>query len=313
MSKHNPGHGGHIPGNAQNQGQNNQRRVSGEITVSGIVETNLPKKLVEEYAASNTKTDAREDYRVKLEAITLFFAILVAIFAFIQSCASVKSAKSAQASADAANASVEEIRKQTEITQRPWISVEVTPNSDLFWVDTPDGKYPGLSVKFSVKNEGHSIAKAVQLDLKYFASDPRNPIAPDALKNQSDLCNNPHPDPMTWFDLFPSTEPKETVESTSVAASAISKTAMTTDDHAHRLVGIYGVGCATYRSSFDTKLHQTRFAFHLASFPVMKKGGKFELETIGGLPVMEAFDVGKLVPQKKIGIRRELNGFNEAN
>ena len=34
-----------------------------------------------------------------------------------------------------------EIRRQTVISERPWLSVEVTPNSDVFFVDDNGGKY----------------------------------------------------------------------------------------------------------------------------------------------------------------------------
>ena len=86
--------------------------------------------------------------------------------------------------ADAALKSAIAIQKQTDISERPWLSVEIAPASDLHWVDDPKGKYAGLAFKLSIKNVGKSIAKNIQIDLKFLPTEPGFPLALGALNSQ---------------------------------------------------------------------------------------------------------------------------------
>ncbi len=77
---------------------------------------------------------------------------------------------------------LEEARRQTEISERPWLSiVEARPVNGLIFVN---GQQPALALKFFLKNVGHSIAKDAQIDVKMFPTPPGMPVATDALQHQ---------------------------------------------------------------------------------------------------------------------------------
>ena len=64
-----------------------------------------------------------------------------------------------------------EARRLTEISERPWLSVEIFPLSGISWIEgaPPASELndsPFMKLKVSIKNVGKSIAKDVQIDAK---------------------------------------------------------------------------------------------------------------------------------------------------
>src|SRR6266851_909147 len=89
------------------------------------------------------------------------------------------------------------------------------------------------------------------------------PVALDSRKHQGEVCDPPRPTPIT-FDLFPTDSPTEQIMSVSTNKSDLDAAAVShPTDVSRRFVGLYIVGCANYRSSFGTQIHQTFFGFHL--------------------------------------------------
>ena len=198
-----------------------------------------------------------------------------------------------------------------EDTERPWLSVEITPASNLFFVN---GKQAALTIKVSIKNVGKSIAKDIQVDAKLFPTPPGLPVSTHSAQNQGMLCNNPQSAPLGWFDLFPTDTPAERNLSISVLPSAIAARSVTYPGAKPRgFVGFYVVGCVTYRFSFGTEIHQTRFAYHLIGPAITSPSGK-PLILPNGMPTaFGSFEVGVNVPEKKLQLMRELFARNDAN
>jgi hypothetical protein len=203
-----------------------------------------------------------------------------------------------------------EMRRQTEASERPWLSVEVAPNSGLTF---PYPSAPAYSISVSIKNIGKSIAKDVQVSAKLIAMPPGRPFALDAANNQMALCNNPKVAPFGTFDLFPTDQP--TVETLSMSAEASAVNALSAKyvgDKPRAFIGLYVVGCVSYHSSFGTELRQTRFGRRLFGGPIMAPGGTTVLILPNGTPLLSGFEVGVDVPQAKIGLIREFLALNDA-
>jgi len=218
-------------------------------------------------------------------------------------------AKAARDQADAALKSAIAIQKQTDISERPWLSVDATPGGLIF----VNGEQAALKLKLSIRNVGKSIAKGIQADAKLFPTAVGLPVAIDAARHQRELCDHPATDEIGVFDLFPIDHPVEREVDISVIPSAIAPQAATYQggEKPRRFVGFYVVGCVSYHSSFGTEIHQTRFAYHLIGFPT-GPDGKF-LILPDGTPLMSGFEIGVNVPQDKIGMMQELFSYNDAN
>ena len=157
MSKYKPPKGSKQPDSGQSHGTNDRRRISGEISVAGKIETDLPPKLVQEYEASNRDTNTRENKRAIVELLTLFFIILTVVAAFIQARQSIRASNAAENAVNIAS-------KTLQLDQRAWIGpVEIVRpmfteegkpsyvatgyKTTLGVFITNSGKSPGLKVK----------------------------------------------------------------------------------------------------------------------------------------------------------------------
>jgi hypothetical protein len=212
------------------------------------------------------------------------------------------------------NGQLQEMRNQTDISERPWLSVEAEPVNGLMFVN---GRQPVFVLKLSTRNVGKSIAKDIQADAKMFPIEPGMPVAIDAAQKQGELCDHPQRAPIGLFDLFPSDKPdvRELDISSTVSDVAAQATKINfPDGSSHDFVGFYVVGCVSYRASFGTSYHQTRFAYHLIAPPVMLPDGKpIPLTKPDGSFLLNGFEVGINVPKEKMGMITELFGQNQAN
>ncbi|HTB93086.1 MAG TPA: hypothetical protein VK728_09670 [Candidatus Sulfotelmatobacter sp.] len=206
---------------------------------------------------------------------------------------------------------LKEMKRQTEISERPWLSIEPKPIW-LNWVDNPTGKQPVLVLRLSVKNVGKSIAKDIQIDAKMFPTKAGMPVALDAMKNQQQLCNRPVPAQIGRFDLFPMAEPAEREMDISTLPPAIQGQAVSAIDNKSRIfVGFYFVGCITYHSSFGNEMRQTFFAYHLIG-PAVKAGDGKSLALSNGMFAMVDFEVGVALKKEQLGLIQELFARNDA-
>jgi hypothetical protein len=219
--------------------------------------------------------------------------------------------KATRDQADAALKSALAIQRQTEISERPWLSIEPKPIW-LNYVDYPTGKQAVLVVRFSIKNIGKSVAKAIQIDAKMFPADPSIPVSLEAAKNQRDICEHPTSRQIGAFDLFPTEQPAEMELDIAAVPSAVTAKALAhRDDQSRKFVGFYFVGCASYHYSFGAELHQTFFAYHLVG-PARFDADHRPLILSNGMPVMGAFEVGINVQKEQLGLMQELLARNDA-
>jgi ElaB/YqjD/DUF883 family membrane-anchored ribosome-binding protein len=220
-------------------------------------------------------------------------------------------ARAARDQADAALKSAIAIQKQTEISERPWLSVDVATVNGLIWVN---GQQAALTLKLSIKNVGKSIAKGIQANAKLVPTAAGMPISANAAQAQRELCDHFGTDQVGAFDLFPADHPTERQLSISAVPSAIATQSVTIQgDKAPRtFVGFDVVGCVSYHSSFGREVHQTRFAYRLIGPQVTSPDGKF-LIMPDGMPVIMDFEIGVAVPQDNVGLIQELLGSNYAN
>jgi hypothetical protein len=125
-----------------------KRHVSGEVSISGSVEANIPVTLIEEYKRSNTQTDTREanrdlrdDKRFTVEILTLLF---VAFVAFLNIFLAFQAKRTANIADDTLKKS-----------QRPWVNAD---SFDLKRITLPpDGRFFAYGI-LTMKNTGTSVA-----------------------------------------------------------------------------------------------------------------------------------------------------------
>ena len=203
------------------------------------------------------------------------------------------------------NGQLNEMRRQTEVSERPWLSVEAKPNSGLTFVNK---QQPVVAIKFSIKNVGKSIAKNIQVDVKMFATSPEVPLSADAETNQEKICNHPQPVTVGMFDMFPD-QPTEQIMS--VSASPDTVTSQTVEYKGLNFIGLYVVGCVSYYSSFGAELHQTRFAYRLMGPRPASPDGK-PWPPSDWTKVLAGFQIGTDVSLEQLSMMQELLARNSA-
>lgn len=125
-----PDHGGGDP---------QKRKVTGEIRVSGSVETNITSGFIEQYKAAKNENTPRDNWRFVVEVITLIVLLAYAgITAFIY-LANNTSAKAALSAANTADSTL-------RLTERAWIVVKLNPPFDF--TKFPDKAPVTLNVTF---------------------------------------------------------------------------------------------------------------------------------------------------------------------
>jgi hypothetical protein len=258
----------------------------------------LPVEVTEYYRSAQSdrpKQNRRDRLRLRLEIIGVILASAIAV--------------STLCSLFIFNGQLKEMQRATEISERPWLSVEAAPVNGLVFVN---GEQAVLKLNLSIKNVGKSIAKDVQTDAKMFPTAAGIPAGIDADKNQRELCDHPKLTQLGSLDLFPTDNPVEREMDISAIPSAIATQAVTyPGDNPRRFVGFYVVGCVSYHSSFGDKIHQTLFSYLLIGPPLTSPDGKL-LTLPNGMPPI-GFEVGVDVPQNNIRLMREFFSRNAAN
>lgn len=202
-----------------------------------------------------------------------------------------------------------EARRYTEVSERPWLTVQAVADNGLVF---EYGQQAELEITFSVNNVGHSPAKDVQIDAKMFPSVAIGQSDPEAIRRQQqEVCDSPKVNDIGKFDLFPIPEPTKQQKGISVLPSDIATKAIPiSTDKNRKFVGFYVVGCVSYRFSFDTKYHQTFFAYDLLRIVPWENGKILMLSN--GTPLMQGFEVGVSAPQKEVSLINDLFGRNDA-
>jgi len=203
---------------------------------------------------------------------------------------------------------LEEARRLTIISERPWLDINVEPSSDL----TFNNEGVNVTVTFLVKNFGKSIAQRTQINAKVSPVAPSLPVAPQAGDVQEELCRSPGLQRIGTFDVLPDNKPIEPAPEQGVGvpmAEMNSLAVKSRDDSSRRFIGLYLVGCITYFSSFEPNPHQTRFAYHLGGPLLWQPDGKL-LFLANGIFHTGDFEIGITIPKGRITMTKELFGSN---
>ncbi|HEY0375989.1 MAG TPA: hypothetical protein VGC87_03445 [Pyrinomonadaceae bacterium] len=143
--------------------------------------------------------------------------------------------------------------KQFEITDRPWLDVEAVPNGPLEFRDDA----ANLTVRFTVKNVGRSVALRATLTARVFVPTKAAGFFDDAVAQQRKICSEVNSNIMA-FALFPNNT--LTLDSGfSVATQVLRSTHLGPYGFASFLI----VGCADYQINGQTAHHQTGFIYEV--------------------------------------------------
>lgn len=147
-------------------------------------------------------------------------------------------------------------QEQLELEHRPWIAVDVAPNSPVVF----DERGCVLICNFTLTNVGHSVAKHVSLWTNFAILGLDDPIkARDALCDIMKQPQNQNSE-YGWL-LFPS---QHAVESRPIIANP-DKVKQALDKKVFQgfnAIGLHLVGCVDYPSPLDSKKrYQTRFVY----------------------------------------------------
>jgi hypothetical protein len=129
------------PSGNHHAGDGNERKISGDVRVHGIVEVGFPEKLVERYEAAANKTRPYENKHYWLNVWTLFFVFITAGATSWQACL---------------------IREQFTSDQRPFVWVH---GVDPVTFDKGNGQ---LAMNFYVVNSGKTPALKEYLHRRLF-------------------------------------------------------------------------------------------------------------------------------------------------
>jgi hypothetical protein len=179
MNKHpKPGSDKPHPHPNQNSGQEQQRKISGDIHVRGEIEANVPESFIEKYKAVRNEQTPRDNARFVVECATLGLVFIYAGLTAIQSCQSLKSANAAESAAKTAS-------RELELSQRPWVDADTQIGGPLFY----NVNGANFMFTFTLRNSGRLPALNTFIEPKmaviFNDEDPtqiRNELCADAKK-----------------------------------------------------------------------------------------------------------------------------------
>lgn len=200
-------------------------------------------------------------------------------------------AKATQSAAKAATNQLGLMKKQLDMTERPWIEVTLTANTE--WEPGPGLDMPRfasqnggplnfdqdgrgfLSFKLNMKNVGNSVAEHVYPRIKVLVEGRFSPgfnFTKTPLEKQIALCGKPNefirgtrshedrPAPDERFTIFPKdTESEYSLEP--IDTKQLAENPPEFGLKSGKLVDIYIVGCVDYDYSFSSIPHQTGFIY----------------------------------------------------
>jgi hypothetical protein len=159
--------------------------------------------------------------------------------------------------------SFEDARTATELSQRPWVSIDPIQLTDLIF----DRNGAHVSVAFTLKNSGHSPAAHTFLEAELFPLQGENFVF-SALDRQQHICgplraraDNDRAEFAT-FTLFPDVAIPKSI-GLSVGMDQINQ-AERHDGGKPFLMELLILGCVDYRFEFEKGHHQTGFMYSLA-------------------------------------------------
>jgi hypothetical protein len=200
--RRNPGGKKKKPTGHRQEREHDMESVTGNIRITGEVETHFPPNLENERKADNERKHAREDKRFIVEIVTAILILVYAGFTLWQSISARSSANAAKEAANAAMKQAQTSADQLALSERPWISSDVIVTSPF----TFDVNGANLSLEFALRNSGLTPATQVSAFARF--------VAPPGPGNGGDIkktvCNEAIEDGhISEITIFPATEVKE--------------------------------------------------------------------------------------------------------
>jgi hypothetical protein len=235
-----------------------------DVVVSSVA---LP-PAVDGYYASEQKErpskNRKDSLRLIFEGLGLIIAGLLAWSAY-------RTLGQIQTQTAAMNRQVGVMQKQLDTTDRPWIKVDIGPNTD--WVPGAIIGGPlsfeqngsgGLTVKIVMNNIGRSVATLVESRIEVIPMSPFDPKFRLPIDKQRELCNRTlsHTVVDTRYAIFPGTKKEEFVR-LSFSTSNIPPPPQNLKRG--KPVSLIVYGCVDYY--FASVAHQTGFIYQVYGGP----------------------------------------------
>ncbi len=249
--------------------QSNQDRPPIKLDISS--EIRLPVSVSEYYASEQNESQKGrrlDRIRLGLETAALIAAISAGIFTLL-------TLHQVQRQADAAQAQVSIMQQQLEATDRPWVKIDATANTD--WkrgamIGGPlsfDAEGHGsLTAKLTLTNTGRSVANHVYLRQKILATglDAAEMDLPPY--EQKTLCDGPNQyikdkhkiDPR--YTIFPNDTQVEFMAS-GFDTKQVRMLPSPIPFKNGKPIQLYLIGCVDYDYSLSTGPHQTGFIYEV--------------------------------------------------
>lgn len=188
------------------------------------------------------------------------------------------------------------MKRQADITEtqllasrRPWVGVDISLTGDM----EADIHGYSVKVKYTTHNHGTSPAVGVYVHPQIVLSTPGF----DLDEEQKKVCEmgmNPAVFSMGGHDLFPG-QNNETLSGFGLSKSGIDKSfeiyrQTLGKEVPFTFINPFIIGCVTYRSTFDERIHRTPFRVQLVRIDPKIIGNYLSLDTsIGTIPMKSVF------------------------
>ena len=165
------------------------------------------------------------------------------------------------------------MREQFEVTDRAWVKVTVTPNTD----SVPGAVFGGaltfdangdahMNIRSDLKNVGRSAATSVRIRQRLI---PVSPIFLDfkmPIRAQQELCHQPFSDAKNpWMrTIFPD-DSKPDVAGMSVSTLDVKDAPKEIGASGGKPITFFYVGCVDYQSASSKSIHQTGFVYEVVT------------------------------------------------
>jgi hypothetical protein len=253
-----------------------------------------------EWEAKQTEWMEKQTYWVRLQAI---FSVVLGVATLgvlvFHGVIMSRQSKSTEKSVAASIEQLAVMRKQVEITDRPWLAVDVAPVGPLVFIDGG----VSLPVRFTVKNVGRSVATRAMIISELYIPKLEGEIDKIVIEQRKKLCEKlnlsfgthtifPNDTVMQDVTFNMNRQAVESVRFKYVDGDRV----VSTD-----FLSIYIIGCVDYQFSDQSTHHQTGFIYEIKRLN----------PTIPGIPL--GMSIGQDVPANELVLNKLRFGGDYAN
>jgi hypothetical protein len=234
--------------------------AGGEVKVSGTIQVQETPGTTEQRNADRWEERNYKDHTRWYERKTFWLSLVTAIFTFLYLITTVLIFHQSKRSADAATEAAHATASQLDLSERPWLQVDLAIRSPL--IVSKDGI--SFSVETILKNTGNSPAASVYMESRMrVASDWPFKLM---LKEQNSLCDRVRTSVAANQDtletLFPKTEKEPNFWHVGVTKAELDQASGNGKTTVLPLI----FTCVVYRSTFSDTFHETAYISALGTF-----------------------------------------------